>query len=100
VLVTPVFHQKSTPGYSNFWREYIKRCLKSSSLKLLPHYYKVDETIVKASIVQLYSEAFEDLQGMMASPCSQAHTKMSDSILKAYEREFRFCNDMEILKKT
>ena len=79
------------------WREYIKRCLETSSLRLLPHCYKADETVVKHHVDQLYSEVFEDIRGVMAPPCCEAH-KVRDSILKAYKRAFQNCNNEEILK--
>ena len=80
--------EKSTSGYSiHCWREYIRRCLETSSLKLTPQCYEADESVVQENISQLYSEVFGDLQGSLTS--SSKIEDASDSILDAYRSAFQ-----------
>ena len=81
--------EKSTPGYSIYcWREYIKRCLETSTLQLTPQCYEAGEAVVQTQIGHLYSEVFGDLKDLLASPSSRVHDT-SDSILEAYRNVFQ-----------
>ena len=81
--------EKSTPGYSiHCWKEYVKRCLEVSSLKLTPQCYQAGVSVVQEQICQLYSNVFEDLKKLFDSSCSKVH-EVSDSILGAYKRAFQ-----------
>ena len=81
--------EKSTPGYNiHCWKEYVKRCLETSSLQLMPRCYEVGESIVQTQIDHLYSEVLGDLQNLLASPCGKVHNA-SDSILEAYRSAFQ-----------
>ncbi|XP_065917898.1 3'-5' exoribonuclease HELZ2-like isoform X3 [Dysidea avara] len=93
--------EKSTPGYSIYcWREYVKRCLETSSLQLTPQCYEVGESFVQESIRKLYSEVYGDLYMSLdhCSPCSE----VSDSILQAYRRIYQkeLQNKKVMLKST
>ena len=70
------------------WREYVKRCLETSSLRLAPQCYETNESILQGNIAKLYEETFGDLQESLSSPCSNVQ-EVSDSILKAYKRAFQ-----------
>ena len=80
--------EKSTPGSIHCWREYIKRCLETSSLKLTPQCYEADESVVQENIGQLYSKVFGDLRDSLASSSSKIEDA-SDSILDAYRSAFQ-----------
>jgi len=81
--------EKSTPGYNIYcWKEYVKRCLETSTLKLTPQCYHSSVSVVQGQICQLYSDVFEDLMKLLDSSCSKVH-KVSDSILDAYKRAFQ-----------
>ena len=68
------------------WREYVKRCLETSSLWLAPQCYETNE--IQGNIAKLYKETFGDLQESLSSPCGNVQ-EVSDSILKAYKRAFQ-----------
>ncbi|XP_065917904.1 3'-5' exoribonuclease HELZ2-like isoform X2 [Dysidea avara] len=81
------------------WREYVKRCLETSSLKLTPQCYDAGESVVQTHIHKLYVEVFGDLQDMLTSPCIKAH-KVNDSILEAYKRAFqssKACRNVKVM---
>ena len=93
-----LFSIEKSSHYKIFcWREYVKRCLETSSLKLTPQCYEAGELVVKAQINQLYSEVFGDLENVLASPCSKVHDA-SDSILEAYKNAFQSHKAFENVK--
>ena len=80
------------------WREYVKRCLETSSLKLTSQCYDAGESVVLAHIHKLYIEVFRDLQDILASPCGTTH-EVSDSILEAYKKAFqssKACRNLKV----
>ena len=90
---------KSTPSIY-CWREYVKRCLETSSLQLIPQCYRAGETVVQEQICRLYSEVFEDLKKSLDSPCTEVHEVITDSILNAYKRAFqasKACQNMKVM---
>jgi len=81
------------------WKEYVKRCLEASSLKLTPRCYEAGEPVVKAQIYHLYSEVFGNFQDVVASPCSKVHNA-SDSILEGYKNAFqssKACQNVKVV---
>ena len=81
--------EKRTPNYKIYcWREYVKRCLETSSFQLAPRCYSVGEPVVQQAIAQLYDETLGDLQESLDSPCGNIQ-KFSDSILEAYKQAFQ-----------
>ncbi|XP_065917902.1 3'-5' exoribonuclease HELZ2-like isoform X2 [Dysidea avara] len=91
--------EKSTGYIIYCWREYVKRCLETSSLKLTPQCYEAGGSAVQESIHKLYIEVFGDIQDVLASPCSKVH-EVSDSILEAYKRAFqsnKACQNVKVI---
>ena len=91
--------EKCTPNYKiHCWREYVKRCLETSSFQLAPRCHSIGEPAVQQAIAKLYDETFGDLQESLDSPCGNVQ-KVSDSILKAYKQAFqsnRACQNVKI----
>ena len=81
------------------WREYLKRCLEVSSLKIAPQCRKTaaDATL---KIHDLYLKVFGDLQSFLASPRDKVDDTVADSILIAYKRAFQSLPDCRKLKVT
>ena len=92
--------EKRTPNYKIYcWREYVKRCLETSSFQLAPRCYSIGEPALQQAIAQLYDETFGDLQESLDSPCCNVQ-KFSDSILEAYKRAFqsnKACQDVKVI---
>ena len=81
--------EKCTPNYKiHCWREYVKRCLETSSYQLVPKCNSISESALQQAIIKLYEETFGDLQESLDSPCGSIQ-KVSDSILAAYKRAFQ-----------
>ena len=82
------------------WREYVKRCLETSSFRLAPKCYdKTNQLILQENISKLYKETFGDLQQSLDSPCGNVQN-ISDSILKAYKEAFqssKACRDVKVI---
>ena len=81
------------------WREYVKRCLEASSLRLAPQCYETSESILQGNISKLYEETFGDLQESLDSPCSNI-PKASDSILGSYKQAIqssRACQNVKVI---
>ena len=81
------------------WREYVKRCLETSSLRLAPQCYETNESILQGNIAKLYEETFGDLRELLDSPCGNVQ-EASDSILKAYKRAFqsnKACQNVKVI---
>ena len=68
------------------WREYVKRCLETSSFHLAPKCY--NKPTLQGNIGELQNEVFEKLQRSLDSPCGKVH-EVSDSILNAYKLAFQ-----------
>ena len=83
---TADYKKHEVPVYC--WREYVKRCLETSSLRLAPQCYDTNESILQGNIAKLYEETFGDLQESLSSPCGKLQ-EVSDSILKAYKQAFQ-----------
>ena len=92
--------EKCTPNYKIYcWREYVKRCLETSSFQLTPQCYSIGESALQQAITKLYDETFGDLQESLDSPCGNVQ-KVSDSILNAYKRAFqsnRACQNVKVI---
>ena len=92
--------EKHTPNYKiNCWREYVKRCLETSSFQLVPECHSIGESVLQQSIAKLYEETFGDLQESLEAPCGNVQ-KVSDSILAAYKRAFqsnKACQDVKLI---
>ena len=90
--------EKCTPNYKIYcWREYVKRCLETSSFQLAPQCYSIGESPLQKAIEKLYGETFVNLQEL--SPCGNVE-KASDSILEAYKRAFqanKACHNMKVI---
>ena len=81
--------EKCTPNYKiHCWREYVKRCLETSSFQLVPKCHSIGESALQQSIAKLYEETFGDLQESLEAPCGNVQ-KVGDSILAAYKRTFQ-----------
>ena len=82
------------------WREYVKRCLETSSFKLAPQCYEADQTNLQGNITdKLYEETFGDLQESLDSPCGNVQ-KVTDSILEAYKLAFqsnKACKNVKVI---
>ena len=92
--------EKCTPNYKiHCWREYVKRCLETSSFQLASQCHSIGEPAVQQAITKLYNETFGDLQESLDSPCGNVQ-KIGDSILKAYKQAFqsnRACRNVKII---
>ena len=92
--------EKCTPNYKiHCWREYVKRCLETSSFQLAPRCHSIGEPAVQQAITKLYNETFGDLQESLDSPCGNVQ-KASDSILEAYKQAFqsnRACQNVKVI---
>ena len=92
--------EKCTPYYKIYcWREYVKRCLETSSFQLVPKCHSIGESALQQAITKLYEETFGDLQESLESPCDNVQ-QVSDSILEAYKRAFqsnRACQDVKLI---
>ena len=92
--------EKYTPNYKIYcWREYVKRCLETSSFQLTPQCYSIGESALQQAITKLYDETFGDLQESLDSPCGDVQN-VSDSILNAYKRAFqsnRACQNVKVI---
>ena len=90
---------ESHTGQKQCWREYLKRCLEVSSLKMAPQYREAsgDATL---KIHSLYLKVFGDLQSFLATPHDQVNDAVADSILLAYKRAFQSLPDCRKLKVT
>lgn len=81
------------------WKEYLKRCLEVSSLKIAPQCraaFKNSQSIIDA----LYLKVFGDLQSFLASPHMKVDDTVGDSILDAYKRAFQSLPQCRKLKVT
>ena len=75
-------------GQKQCWKEYLKRCLEVSSLKISPqcrNALRVSQSTIQA----LYFKVFGDLQSFLASPQRKVDDSFGDSILDAYKRAFQ-----------
>ena len=90
---------ESHTGKKQCWREYLKRCLEVSSLKIAP---QCRETAADATlkIHDLYLKVFGDLQSFLTSPRDKVDDTVADSILIAYKRAFQSLPDCRKLKVT
>ena len=90
---------ESHTGQKQCWREYLKRCLEVSSLKIAP---QCRETLVDAPLKThaLYLKVFGDLQSFLASSRDKVDDTVGDSILLAYKRAFQSLPDCRKLKVT
>ena len=92
--------EQRTPNYKIYcWREYVKRCLETSSFQLAPQCYSIGESALQKAIDDLYGETFGDLQESLSSSCG-SFQDASDSILKAYKRAFqssRACQNVKVI---
>ena len=98
--------EKCTPNYGKHkeapilcWREYVKRCLETSSFRLAEQCYELNESVLQGNIAKLYEETFGDLQESLDSPCGKVQ-EASDSILEAYKRAFQSNKACQNMKKT
>ena len=93
----PKYGNRELPIYC--WREYVKRCLETSSLHLAPQCYDSNKSVLQGNISKLQNEVFaENLQRSLNSPCGTVH-EVSDSILKAYKVAFQShiaCKDVKV----
>ena len=81
------------------WKEYLKRCLEVSSLKISPqcrNAFGDCQSIIQA----LYLKVFGDLQSFLASPQRKVDGDYGDSILDAYKRAFQSLPQCRTLKVT
>ena len=90
---------ESHTGQKQCWREYLKRCLEVSSLKIAPQCRKalVDAPLTTRA---LYLKVFGDLQSFLASSRDKVDDTVGDSILLAYKRAFQSLPDCCKLKVT
>ena len=92
--------EQRTPNYKIYcWREYVKRCLETSSFQLAPQCYSIGESDLQEAITKLYNETFGDLQESLGSLCSNVQ-EIGDSILKAYKQAFhskKVCQNTKLI---
>ena len=90
---------ESHTGQRQCWREYLKRCLEVSSLKIAPQ-CRDAFTDCQSKIHALYLKVFGDLQSFLASPRKKVDDIVADSILEAYKRAFQSLPECRKLKVT
>ena len=81
------------------WKEYLKRCLEVSSLKISPQCREAFGDC-QSAIQALYLKVFGDLQSFLASPQRKIDGSYGDSILDAYKRAFQSLPQCRSLKVT
>ena len=90
---------ESHTGQKQCWREYLKRCLEVSSLKISPQCRNAFGDC-QSTIQALYLKVFGDLQSFLASPQRKVDDSIGDSILDAYKRAFQSLPQCRKLKVT
>ena len=90
---------ESHTGQKQCWREYLKRCLEVSSLKMAA---QCRDTFAdcQSKIHALYLKVFGDLQSFLAAPRKMVDDTVADSILDAYKRAFQSLPECRKLKVT
>ena len=88
---------ESHTGQKQCWREYLKRCLEVSSLKIAPQCRDAFPDC-QSNIHALYLKVFGDLQSFLASPRRKVDDVVADSILDAYKRAFQSLPECRKLK--